>query len=202
MRVKTDEKRKEIIEAASAVFEEKGYQGASMSAISARLGGSKATLYGYFKSKEELFVATIHDAVEPVARCVFETLQDVDGEPREVLSTFGRRYLEFIMMPEILILFRTGTAGGIYQSLGPMLYELGPRHTEANLVVYFREQQDRGRISVPHPAVSAAQFRSLVEAGIIEPLLFGMPPNQTVAEAVEHAVDTFLAAHRARCTVN
>lgn len=202
MRVKTDEKRKEIIEAASAVFEEKGYQGASMSAISARLGGSKATLYGYFKSKEELFAATITEAVEPVAQCVFATLEDVDGDLYEVLRTFGVRYLEFITMPDILILFRTGTSGGIYQSLGPTLYTLGPQNTEAQLAAYLSAQQARGRLSVPKPDVAAAQFRALVEAGIIEPLLFGVCPKLSLTEAVDNAVEAFLIAHRARCTVN
>ena len=36
-----------------------GYGATSMSTIAARVGGSKATLYHYFKSKEELFDAFV-----------------------------------------------------------------------------------------------------------------------------------------------
>ena len=51
MRVRTEEKRREIVRVASDLFHDNGYERTSMSMISERLGGSKATLYGYFKSK-------------------------------------------------------------------------------------------------------------------------------------------------------
>ena len=57
MRVRTEDKRQEIIEIAAQLFEDLGYDRTSMSLISERVGGSKATLYGYFKSKEELLLA-------------------------------------------------------------------------------------------------------------------------------------------------
>ena len=38
---------------------ELGYERTSMSEIAARLGGSKATLYSYFPSKEELFFGVV-----------------------------------------------------------------------------------------------------------------------------------------------
>ena len=60
MRVKTPARREAILAVAADVFKEMGFEGASMAEISARIGGSKATLYGYFKSKEELFVAVTH----------------------------------------------------------------------------------------------------------------------------------------------
>jgi AcrR family transcriptional regulator len=58
-RVRTEEKRAEIVRIASEAFDELGYDRCSMAAISDRLGGSKATLYGYFSSKEELLRAVI-----------------------------------------------------------------------------------------------------------------------------------------------
>ncbi len=48
-----------ILDAAAEVFLEEGFAAASMSAIAARVGGSKGTLYNYFRSKEELFEAYI-----------------------------------------------------------------------------------------------------------------------------------------------
>ena len=59
MRVRTEEKRDTIVQAASEVFLELGFEGASMSQIAARVGGSKRTLYGYFGSKEDLFLAVM-----------------------------------------------------------------------------------------------------------------------------------------------
>lgn len=57
MRQKSKARRLLILQAAKAAFEEPGYEQASMSDIAARGGGSKATLYNYFKSKDELFQA-------------------------------------------------------------------------------------------------------------------------------------------------
>src|SRR5438552_6169109 len=58
-RVRTEEKRGEIVRIASELFDELGYDRCSMATISERLGGSKATLYGYFCSKEELLRAVL-----------------------------------------------------------------------------------------------------------------------------------------------
>ena len=54
-----DQRREAILNVAREVFFEQGYSAASMSTIAARLGGSKGTLYNYFKSKEELFEAQV-----------------------------------------------------------------------------------------------------------------------------------------------
>ncbi|WP_164569017.1 TetR/AcrR family transcriptional regulator, partial [Pseudomonas viridiflava] len=59
MKVRTESRRTAIVETAASVFLELGYEGASMKEVSTRLGGSKATLYGYFASKEALFVAVV-----------------------------------------------------------------------------------------------------------------------------------------------
>jgi len=58
-RVRTEEKRDEIVRIAAELFEKHGYDRCSMAALSERLGGSKATLYGYFQSKEDLLRAVI-----------------------------------------------------------------------------------------------------------------------------------------------
>jgi AcrR family transcriptional regulator len=59
MKTKTESKRQAILTAAAEVFREVGFERASMSEIRARIGGSKATLYNYFPSKEKLFCRLI-----------------------------------------------------------------------------------------------------------------------------------------------
>ena len=63
MRVKTDAQRRKILTAAAEVFQGHGFTGASVNAVAERAGGSKATLYRYFKSKEDLFVTLMLEAV-------------------------------------------------------------------------------------------------------------------------------------------
>jgi AcrR family transcriptional regulator len=55
----------EIIEAALAVFAEKGFAAARLDDIAARAGISKGALYLYFETKQDLFRAVVREAVAP-----------------------------------------------------------------------------------------------------------------------------------------
>ena len=73
MRVRTEEKRREIVRIARDLFHEHGFERTSMSMISEAVGGSKATLYGYFASKEQLLAATlIYDVTEQAEQLMNE----------------------------------------------------------------------------------------------------------------------------------
>src|SRR5947209_1034801 len=78
-RVRTEEKRDEIVRIASELFEKRGYDRCSMAALSEKLGGSKATLYGYFPSKEDLLRAVINcEIASEFDRVLNEFHQDAD----------------------------------------------------------------------------------------------------------------------------
>ena len=53
--VNKDKKKREILEAAMAVFAQKGYRNARMADVADSLGIGKGTIYEYFESKEDLF---------------------------------------------------------------------------------------------------------------------------------------------------
>ncbi|WP_414058446.1 TetR/AcrR family transcriptional regulator [Rouxiella chamberiensis] len=55
MRTLTEARRQAIIDTATELFQEMGYERTSMNEVARRMGGSKATLYNYFASKEALF---------------------------------------------------------------------------------------------------------------------------------------------------
>jgi TetR/AcrR family fatty acid metabolism transcriptional regulator len=54
-----EERRRQILEAALAVFTQKGYHATNVSDVAAQAGVSQGTIYWYFESKEELFQATV-----------------------------------------------------------------------------------------------------------------------------------------------
>lgn len=53
------ERRRQIIEAALAVFAEKGFNAAKVSDVAARAGVSQGTIYLYFEGKEQLLVQAL-----------------------------------------------------------------------------------------------------------------------------------------------
>ena len=63
-----EEKRRRILDAAFAVCQERGVHAARMEEVAARAQVSKGTLYRFFNSKEDLFLATIIDSYAAVRR--------------------------------------------------------------------------------------------------------------------------------------
>ena len=72
-----------ILEGALSVFKKKGLDGATMDQIANASGFGKATLYYYFKSKEEVFSAILVDGWQNI----WESLEPViaeQGSPRKI----------------------------------------------------------------------------------------------------------------------
>lgn len=95
MRMKTEAKRQAILEAAALAFQELGFERTSMSEICARVGGSKATIYNYFASKEELFSEVMFLSTEAEFMVVHQALEASTDDVAESLQRFGERLLTF-----------------------------------------------------------------------------------------------------------
>src|SRR5579871_4719106 len=74
---RSDARRRAILEVGREVFLAQGYAAASMSEIAAKLGGSKGTLYNYFRSKEELFGALMTEVCAAQAAVYFDPLPPI-----------------------------------------------------------------------------------------------------------------------------
>jgi len=61
--LRQEARRREVLEAAVAVFSERGYRATSMADIAARLGMGKASLYHYVASKEEVLIELYEDVL-------------------------------------------------------------------------------------------------------------------------------------------
>jgi AcrR family transcriptional regulator len=86
----------EILEAAMAVFAEKGFAASRMEDIAARAGVTKGTIYLYFPSKEEVFKTLVRDFIGSTLADVARQAAAYDGSVREFLTMF------FTMAGEII----------------------------------------------------------------------------------------------------
>jgi len=92
--------RDSIIDAAEAVFAEKGFSGTSMNAISKAAGVSKSLLYHHFQSKRLLWEEVVsclvsRSALHEKIRATVSMLMDLDLD--EVRSRSGHRgYFDFL----------------------------------------------------------------------------------------------------------
>lgn len=197
MRVRTDEKRNAILEAATEVFREVGYERASMAMIAERVGGSKTTLYGYFPSKEELFWDAIVGSVKVErGEKALALLDPSDPDIRGVLERFGKAYQPLFTTRDTLAVTRTAIAGATTnRELSALLYQRGPKRILEAIATYLSQLKRKGAIADINPHVAAVHLKALLDAGIVEPLLFGSRPELKPAEAVQAAIDMFMTAY-------
>ena len=69
-RLAPEVRRRQVLDAAVAVFSEQGFHGASMDDVAARAGLSKPMVYAHGGSKDELFAACLHREAERLLRSV------------------------------------------------------------------------------------------------------------------------------------
>lgn len=192
MRVKTENRRQAIMKAASEVFQEEGFAGASMAMVAARVGGSKATLYNYFSSKDELFAAVTIEAVDATAQAMIALLESDVADIRETLLRFGHAYLDLILSPDVVMVTRIATSHGPPPSFGRSLYEKGPGQGWRTIEASLKRYHELGLLSITDSKVAALQLKALLEAGLFEPALFGVKPALSRQMVVTEAVDLFL----------
>lgn len=76
----------EVLDAAIALFTERGFAQTRVEDIAKRAGLSKGAVYLYFPSKEALLEGIVRRAVVPVAESVLESLANYEGDPRVVIT--------------------------------------------------------------------------------------------------------------------
>jgi AcrR family transcriptional regulator len=86
----------EILEHATAVFYEKGYDAASMRDLSRASGMSLAGLYYYFESKERLLYLIQKNAFETVMRKLRERLAALE-DPESRMRAFIHNHVEYFL---------------------------------------------------------------------------------------------------------
>lgn len=199
MRVRTEAKRESILETAAEVFMEMGFERASMSEIAARMGGSKATLYSYFPSKEELFFAVVHHKVGQEVEPAFQDLPSkADEEPRALLTRLGERLLVAVTAPEAIAVRRMVIAVASKSSIGQQFWQYGPQQLHDAMASYLERATEAGRLNVRDPSAAAQHILALFSSEIDWRWIFGLQNTFTRAEikqAVARAVDVFLAAY-------
>lgn len=199
---KSEARRQAILDAATGVFHASGFDRASMSDICSRVGYSKATVYGYFKSKEELLLAIALHAAEAefeAALAAMAASAQAVADLAAVLDGFGRRYLAYTCSSEALAMRRLILAEAGRLGLGNQCYDLGPARVVAALAALLHAAMDAGQLREAGSVLAARHLKALLEAEWGERMLFQTaeaPSPAQIEGAAERAVAAFMAAYR------
>ena len=161
-----DERRAAILDIAHEAFLLDGYSGTSMSRIAALVGGSKATLYSYFPSKKDLFVAVIDRETAGLYDRIFNMNLTAD-EPQAAIAELVRRCLDGLLSDPIVSGYRLIIAeAGRFPEIGRTAYELAVRRGLARVADYFAKAIADGTLRRCDPVEAAETFLDLTAGNL------------------------------------
>jgi AcrR family transcriptional regulator len=193
------ERRAAIIEIATRMFLENGYDRTSMSAIAEQMGGSKGTLWSYFTSKEELFAAVL-DAATAAFRSVMSTVLDPSRSVDEVLTTFAEKFITRITMPDAIALQRLIIAEvERFPEIGRIFFDRAPGRSRILMSAYLASQMDAGLLRRDDPDEAAGTLLSLCTGGTHQHVMWGVQTQDAdaIAQEAVRIVAQFLRCYAA-----
>jgi AcrR family transcriptional regulator len=201
MKVKTEAKRQAILKAAGEVFQEVGFERASMSDIRARIGGSKATLYSYFPSKEKLFFEVMHQAktheLEETVRSLNPAAEDLKRE----LLRFGQDFLTVLYSPEAIAVRHLTIAESRRSESGKLSFERAVLPLEKQVADFLKKMMKRGELRTADAKFAAIHFLSLLESELMQRALLGVlgpVKPEMISSSARRAVEVFMSGYQRR----
>ena len=94
-RLPRDQRRIQLLDAASEVFASKGYHAAAMDDIADAAGVSKPVLYQHFPSKLDLYLALLDQSCDRLVEVVEDALASTEDNADRVIATVAAFY-EFV----------------------------------------------------------------------------------------------------------
>ena len=201
MKTKTESKRQAILKAAADVFREVGFERASMSEINARIGGSKATLYNYFPSKEKLFFEVMYQAKElELVKITAALNPDADDLKQELLH-FGKKLLPVLYSPDAIAIRRLAIAELGHSDIGKVVFEGSTAPMEKQVAEFLNKAMKRGVLRTTDAKTAAVHLLSLLESELLQRVLLGVMDSlkpEAVKGVVRRAVEVFQSGYQRR----
>ncbi len=195
-RPRDTEKREAILDAAWAMFLERGVQATALEAVAKQAGVSRVTLYSHFADKTALFETAVEREMVRLARTQIALAPD--QTLRDGLIGFGIGLMQFLTSPGPSSYY-TVLAGELrrHPDLARRFYDLGPAVTLRNLAAMLQTAIKRNQISLTDPHRGAEQLFGLWQGVTNYQLALDIDRQALIdglSSRVVDGVDLFLAA--------
>lgn len=196
LRPEFDRKREEICRAALTIFGQEGFERTTMDAIAEQVHISKAALYQYCSSKEDLFLQVLQFYISSGIRKKDDARND-DYSLRDYLYAVAASCLTGARKPE-----RNAFLGTVirdsnkFPSFGAAYYQYSYCAARENLVRYLRIKQERGELRSDADITGAVNvyMGALMSYVLIYHIMGGVECDVPEAEYIDNAVDVFTRA--------
>ncbi len=148
--------------AAQRLFTRNGFERTTIDAISDMSGVTKMTIYSHFKSKEELFGATILSRVENEFLLTDEELDP--NKPIYGLTVIAKQFISLIRKDEVLSAYRTMFASTFtHPEICNTFYQNGPMKVHREVSEYLKKCSGTKSLNINDFDLATTQFLSLFQ---------------------------------------
>lgn len=187
-----------IVDAATQLFVELGFQATTMEKVAQRAKISKLSIYRRFENKEALFSAAIAAHCHQFAPQAL--IENVKGSAADQLLAVGSFLLRTLLSPEVRNVEAMIVADKRNQrSLSKLHYEAGPAYVIAQIEDLLRQLHASAALNVPDPRGSARLFAALLKGSdLLTIARFAeamAEDDQEIESYCRSAVAMFIAAH-------
>ncbi|MCG7519033.1 TetR/AcrR family transcriptional regulator [Ruegeria sp. Ofav3-42] len=188
-------KHAQIIEAAVAEFQEKGFAAASMDRISAQAEVSKRTLYKYFESKENLFRSIVIELANRFAGVLdirYEKGRDIREQLTELAWAEGR----ILMLPEVMAMARMVISETLRNPVLAAAAQ-GKLDKTAIFVQMLKDAAADDQLRIDDPESAGQEFIGLIKAKAFWPMIFtgSVLSEDDMTATIENSVDMILSRY-------
>ena len=134
-RLSSDERRRQILQAALAVFGARGYDGATTDEVARAAGVSQPYVVRLFGTKENLFLATIEDALARLLAAFRAAQADAGDEEESAAQRIGQAYVDLLEVRGLHQTLANAYLMGSHPVIGPTA-----RRGFAQVWRYFRDE--------------------------------------------------------------
>jgi TetR/AcrR family transcriptional regulator, mexJK operon transcriptional repressor len=194
-----------LLDVATRLFMERGFDGTSIDAVAEAAGISKPTVYARYRDKRDLFAAVLRGRIRswlaPVSAAA--EAQATETSPKSIKTTLhelSRHMVAYTLAPEAGALQRIISAQAVqFPELAKLANEEGWLRAVRGVSSILRQSAARGHIKVDDPDLAADLFLNLVLGRGKRLALYGIATDPKAEERHRKAaVDFFLNGVRAK----
>ncbi|HEX9872222.1 MAG TPA: TetR/AcrR family transcriptional regulator [Candidatus Tectomicrobia bacterium] len=188
-RLTGEERRRVIVEAAVALFSQKGFRGTTTKEIAETAGCSEATIFKHFATKEELYSAIL-EAKSRIEETLAKAAQAAAS--KDDIGVFRAVGLESLIRteqdPSLMRLLLFSALEG--HNLSHLFFESKVRGLHEFLSGYIQDRIADGAFQPVDPLLAARGFVGMVAHYLLIHEIFGV--KRQAGLLPEHVVDTFV----------
>ena len=198
-REEADARDVRLLDVATKLFMERGFDGTSIDAVAEAAGISKPTVYARYHDKRDLFAAVlrkrIRDWLAPLSAAAESQANEAKSKSiKTTLHELSRHMIAYTLAPEVAACQRILSAQAVqFPELAKLANEEGWLRAVRGVSNILRQSAARGQIKVDDPELAAHMFLNLVLGHAKRLALYGIATDpETEERHRKAAVDFFL----------